>query len=101
MAQATADLPTTMREQGECGVRPFVRWPVKIAGIGAYVPPRRVDSAEIERDLALAPGWVEQMVGVRERRRAAGQTAVQMAALAACDALDRAGVAADDVDLVI
>lgn len=81
--------------------RSFVRWPVKIAGLGVYLPPRRVASADLESQLSLAPGWAEQTVGVRERRRAAGETAAQMAALACRDALDRAGADAADVDLLI
>lgn len=101
MAQRTAALPAAM-ERGGPGGRPFVRRAVKIAGLGAYLPPRRVESTELEKELSLSPGWVEQRTGIRERRRrAAGQTAVAMAALAARDALDRAGVAADDVDLII
>jgi 3-oxoacyl-[acyl-carrier-protein] synthase-3 len=88
-------------QRSPSALQPFVRWPVKIAGIGACLPLRRVDSAELEKELSLSPGWVEQMTGVRERRRAAGLTAVTMAALACRDALERAGVAADEVDLVI
>ena len=61
--------------------QPFVRQAVKIAGLGVYLPPRRVASTDLEKELSLSPGWVEQMVGVRKRRRrAAGQTAVEMAA---------------------
>ncbi len=99
MAEQTMSVPAT---EGGGAARPFVRRAVKIAGLGAYLPPRRVPSSELEKAFSLSPGWVEETVGVRERRRrAAGQGAVEMAALAARDALDRAGVAADDVDLVI
>ncbi len=101
MAQQTA-VWLAATERGGAVRRPFVRRAVKIAGIGAYLPPRRVESTELEKDLSLPPGWVEQTIGVRERRRRSpGQSVVAMAALAAHDALDRAGVAADDVDLVI
>ena len=100
MTQRTAALPASAGRGGSA-VRPFVRWAVKIAGLGAYVPPRRVDSAELENQLSLSPGWVEQTTGVRERRRSSGQTAVAMAALAARDALERAGAAPGDVDLLI
>ncbi|HVS34046.1 MAG TPA: ketoacyl-ACP synthase III [Gemmataceae bacterium] len=101
MAQHSAVVATAMKGNCSCEL-PFVRRPIKIAGMGAYLPPHRLPSAQLEQELALAPGWAEQMVGVRERRRrSAGQTAVQMAALAARDALDQAGVEAEDVDLVI
>ena len=42
--------------------------PLKIAGIGRYVPDRVVPSAELEARLGLAPGWIERKQGVRERR---------------------------------
>ena len=40
----------------------------RIAGVGHYVPERRVSSAEIERELGLKPGWIERRTGIRERR---------------------------------
>ena len=100
MAHAPAVLPAPAERSGFAS-HPFVRWLVKIAGIGSYLPAGRVENAELEKHLLLSPGWVEQMVGVRERRRAAGETAAGMAALAARDALEQAGIAAADVDLVI
>jgi 3-oxoacyl-[acyl-carrier-protein] synthase-3 len=100
MAHRTAALPAPT-ERGEAATRPFVRWAVKIAGIGSYLPKQRIDSAELEKELSLSPGWVEQLLGVRERRRAAGETAAGMAALAARSALEHAGIHAADLDLII
>jgi 3-oxoacyl-[acyl-carrier-protein] synthase-3 len=80
---------------------PFVRRAVKLAGLGAYLPPTRVASSQVEAELGLAPGWVEQTTGVRERRRAAGETTVGMAALAARAALEHAGLGPEDVDLLV
>jgi 3-oxoacyl-[acyl-carrier-protein] synthase-3 len=75
--------------------------PVKIAGLGAYLPPRVVPSAELEQELGLEPGWIERVTGVRERRSAAGESASSMAAAAARRALDAAGVGPGDVDAIV
>lgn len=75
--------------------------PVKIAGLGWYLPERVVTSAELERELDLAPGWISRVAGVAERRYAAGESASQMAAAAARRALDQAGLAPADLDLIL
>jgi len=75
--------------------------PVKIAGTGAYLPERRVSSAELEARLGLPTGWVERRTGVRERRWNAGETAAHQAAQAARQALDAAGIPPDDLDAIV
>ena len=75
--------------------------PVKIAGLGFYLPQRAVTSAELEARLALQPGWVERRTGVRERRYATDESSAGMGALAIEQALAMAGVTVDDIDLII
>lgn len=75
--------------------------PVKIAGLGSYLPERIVTSAELEHELGLAPGWVERVTGVRERRYVAHETAAGMAASAARRAIADAGLALAAIDLII
>src|SRR5215207_4009604 len=75
--------------------------PVKIAGLGCYLPECRVTSAELERQLDLPDGWVERVTGVRERRYAVEETTVGMAVAAARRALADADVDPDTVDLVL
>jgi hypothetical protein len=41
--------------------------PVRIAGLGSYLPARRVTSQEMEERFELPPGWIERRTGVRER----------------------------------
>ena len=74
---------------------------VQIAGLGRYLPPRVVPSAEMDAWCGVPTGWAERHAGVRERRRAEGETAVDMAANAAREALETAGLAASDLDLVL
>ncbi len=75
--------------------------PIKIAGLGAYLPERIVANAELEQAYGLEPGWIARVTGVRERRRASGETTVAMGALAARRALAAAGMELDEVDLII
>jgi len=61
--QTFEELP--LRVKNTCGVR--------IAGVGAAIPPTVVSTAEVEeraalRDLGLEPGWLEHATGVHERR---------------------------------
>ncbi|MES2464970.1 MAG: beta-ketoacyl-ACP synthase 3 [Armatimonadota bacterium] len=77
-------------------------FPVKIAGLGHYLPERRVPNCEIEENLGLKPGWIARATGVLERRRAsADDTNSRMAAAAARRALAASGLEIDDVDLIV
>ena len=75
--------------------------PVTVAGVGAYLPPRRVTSTELEERLGLPSGWIVRRTGVRERRWNTGETAVEMAARAIREALERAGTGLADVDAFV
>lgn len=74
---------------------------VKIAGLGAYLPARIVTNSELEAQLAIPPGWIERVTGVRERRYATDETAAGMAAVAARRALDAAGLRLADIDAIV
>jgi 3-oxoacyl-[acyl-carrier-protein] synthase-3 len=75
--------------------------PVTIAGLGYYLPERRVGNAELEARLGIQPGWIERVSGVRERRYASGETSASMAAAAARQALAAAGLDARDLDAIV
>ncbi len=75
--------------------------PVRIAGIGSYLPSRIVTNAELEADLGLAEGWIAQRTGVVERRRCAGESSAFMAAAAARQALAMAGLDAAQLTAII
>lgn len=78
-----------------------VNFPLRIAGLGRYLPSRVVPSSELESLCGLPEGWVERRNGVRERRWASGETSSFMAAQAALEALAEAGLTPCDLDLVI
>ena len=68
-----------------------VNLPLKIIGLGRYLPSRVVSSAELEKMCNVPAGWVEHRNGVRERRWVTDETSSFMAAQAAREALDEAG----------
>ena len=74
---------------------------VKIAGLGSYLPERRVTSTELEASLSLPAGWIERRTGVCERRYVGKETSVGMAAAAIEMALQRAGIEKDEIDVII
>jgi 3-oxoacyl-[acyl-carrier-protein] synthase-3 len=74
----------------------------RIAGLGHYVPQRRVENAEIEARLGLEPGWIERRTGIRARRWAAPDEALtDLAIKAGVMALNDAGIARADVALTL
>jgi len=75
--------------------------PLKILGVGRYLPDRIVLSSELERKAGLTAGWIERKQGVKERRRVALETNSEMSAAAAREALDDAGLQPADLDLIL
>ncbi|GAA1573515.1 ketoacyl-ACP synthase III [Actinomadura kijaniata] len=75
---------------------------VGVIGTGSCLPERRVDSREVAATLGVEHRWIVERVGVLERRFAGtGETGTGLAARAAARALDRAGVAPEDVDAIV
>jgi len=75
---------------------------VTIAGTGAYLPERVLTNADLEKMIDTSDEWIVTRTGMRERRIAReDEVTSEMAAAAAKQALESAGVNAEDVDLVI
>lgn len=75
---------------------------IAILGTGAYTPQRILGNAEIAQIVETSDEWIVTRTGIRERRVAApGETTADMASAAAKAALDDAGLAPADIDLVI
>ncbi len=75
--------------------------PVKIAGLGWYLPERRVSNAELAEQWGIDPDWIEKASGVRERRYATFETAAGMGAEAARRALADAGMDLGEIEVII
>jgi 3-oxoacyl-[acyl-carrier-protein] synthase III len=75
---------------------------VGITGLGAYAPERVLTNADLEAMVETSDEWITSRTGIKERRIAASdQAASDLALPAARQALEQAGVVAEDVDLVI
>ncbi|QBD77914.1 beta-ketoacyl-ACP synthase 3 [Ktedonosporobacter rubrisoli] len=75
--------------------------PVKIAGLGWYLPSQRVTNVDLEARLGIPAGWIERVTGVRERRYVTDETTVSMGAAAARMALEHAGLSIEDLDAIV
>lgn len=74
----------------------------RIVGTGRYLPTRVMTNAELETIVETSDEWIRTRTGIRERRIAAeDEGAADMAAGAARNALDRAGIDAADVDMIL
>jgi len=73
-----------------------------IAGMGLSIPPRTMTNHEIEALVDTSDEWIQTRTGIRERRIAADDVATSDLAIdAARQALERTGVRAQDLDLVV
>jgi 3-oxoacyl-[acyl-carrier-protein] synthase-3 len=74
----------------------------RIAGVGAYVPPRVVTNHDLARIMETTHEWIVERTGIEERRWVdPGEGGAEMAAKACREAMERAGVGAKDVDMLI
>ncbi len=84
-------------------MRPYSR----ITGTGSFLPPKRLSNADLVAQLAAdgiesSDEWIVERTGIRARHFAeAGVTSSDLGFEAARRALDAAGVAAKDIDLII
>ncbi|MFT8348158.1 beta-ketoacyl-ACP synthase III [Clostridium saccharoperbutylacetonicum] len=74
---------------------------VKIASIGAYLPPLVVTNDKISEFVDTNDEWIVQRTGIRERRISEGENTSEISTKAARIALERAGVDPKDLDLII
>ncbi len=73
-----------------------------ITGWGSYIPAKVMSNSELEKLVDTSDDWIRSRTGIKERRIAGpGETTATMSTVAAQRALERAGLAANDLDLVI
>jgi 3-oxoacyl-[acyl-carrier-protein] synthase-3 len=74
----------------------------RIVGTGCYLPARTLTNQELERRLDTSDEWILSRTGIRERRVAAdNELASDLALEASRRALESAGIAPADLDLII
>jgi 3-oxoacyl-[acyl-carrier-protein] synthase-3 len=75
---------------------------VTIAGTGSYLPERILTNADLERMVDTSDEWIRTRTGIRERRIARDdESTSDMSFFAARQALDSAGVTAEELDMII
>jgi 3-oxoacyl-[acyl-carrier-protein] synthase-3 len=74
----------------------------RILGCGGYLPERVVTNAELARRVDTSDAWIQQRTGICERRIAdPDERTSDLGLYAAQDALARAGLTAEDLDLIV
>ena len=73
-----------------------------ITGVGSYVPAKILTNADLEKMVETSDEWIITRTGIKQRRLAAkDEFTSDMAAHAAQRAMKKAGVTADQIDLII
>ncbi len=75
---------------------------VKIAGMGSYLPPKRLTNKDLEKMVDTSDEWITKRTGIKERRIVEdGVASSDLASKAAMKALKDAKVSPKDVELII
>lgn len=82
---------------------PLYRLPeVVIQGSGIYLPSKVLTNHDLEKMVNTTDEWITERTGIKERRIAGEkETPSEMGAMAAMMALQNAGLAAEDLDMII
>jgi len=74
----------------------------RIVGLGRCLPDNVVTNADLTRVMETSDEWIQQRTGIRERRHIErDEGAADLGAVAAREALERAGLTADQMDLIL
>lgn len=73
----------------------------KIIETGSYIPAFNVTNDDLSKMVETSDEWIYTRTGIRNRRIAKDETVADMAAGAAQETLDRSGVDASEIDLIL
>ncbi len=74
----------------------------RVLGVGAYVPPKVVTNHDLSKMMETTHEWIVERTGIEERRYVEpGEGGAEMAAKASRIAMERAGVEAKDIDMLV
>ncbi len=75
---------------------------VAIKGLGTYLPEKILTNHDLEKMVDTSDEWITTRTGIKERHIAAeGESASDMGAVAAEIAMQKAGVKAEDIDMIV
>ena len=73
-----------------------------LVGCGAYLPERILENSELAKIVDTSDDWIVKRTGIRQRHIAAeGELTSDLATKAANDALVKANIASDQIDLIV
>ena len=73
-----------------------------VLGVGGYLPEKILTNDDLAKMVDTSDAWIRQRTGIAQRHIAAdGELTSDLAAAAARVALDRAGIPASDIDLIV
>lgn len=73
----------------------------KIISTGAYVPQRIVKNDELTKMVETNDEWITSRTGIKQRRISSGEKTYQMAAKAAKEAIENAGIEKEEIDMIV
>ena len=73
----------------------------KIISTGAYVPQRIVKNDELTKMVDTNDEWITSRTGIKQRRISSGEKTYQMAAKAAKEAIENAGIEKEEIDMIV
>ena len=74
---------------------------IKISGTGRALPEHKVTNQKLQELVETSDEWIRERTGIGERRISTGDTVVSLAAEACRKALEMAGKAASEVELIL
>ncbi len=74
----------------------------RITGTGGYLPEKVLTNHDLEEMVETSDQWIYERTGIRKRHIAAeGETTCMMGEVAARQAIEAAGAAIDEIDLIV
>ncbi|MGK0270882.1 MAG: 3-oxoacyl-[acyl-carrier-protein] synthase-3 [Cocleimonas sp.] len=74
----------------------------KITGTGSYLPEKVLTNHDIEKMVDTSHDWIVERTGIEKRHIAEkGETTCDLAEVAARNAIEMAGIAIEDIDLIV
>lgn len=74
---------------------------IKIAGMGSFVPENIMTNDDLSKLVDTNDEWISTRTGIKERRISSGENTSDLASKAALKALEKAGVLASEIDLIV
>ncbi|HSI45656.1 MAG TPA: beta-ketoacyl-ACP synthase III [Methylophilus sp.] len=73
----------------------------RIAGTGSYLPPTILTNVDLEKLVDTTDEWIFSRTGIKQRHRVTDELTSDLATKAALNAIESAGIQAQDIDLII